>query len=279
MLQALRISILFFVFSSVAAIGLVRADDVSGIIYATGLKIEKLSATTNMAALYTAATTPHMAHVSIPEGYRKEQIAETYATKLGWSKDETERFAEIYMCTNDPIEGYLYPGVYAVPKGAKPEDVKLEMKRRFTEVISEARLATGKVAPFDLDTVITVASMIQREAAGKKDMKIISGIMWNRLFKDMSLDIDATLQYVKGNEDNWWPQVKSEDKYLDSPYNTYQNKGLPPGAIANPGLAAIAAAANPDKTSCIFYLHDKYGRIHCSQTYAGHKQNINWYLK
>ena len=95
----------------------------------------------------------------------------------------------------------------------------------------------------------------------------------------MSLDIDATLQYVKGTEENWWPQVESKDKFIDSPYNTYKNTGLPPHPIANPGLAAISAALNPLTTSCLYYLHDKYGRIHCSPSYAGHKTNIELYLR
>lgn len=95
----------------------------------------------------------------------------------------------------------------------------------------------------------------------------------------MRLDIDATLQYIKGNsEDGWWARVYADDKYLDSPYNTYRTKGLPPGPIANPGLPAIKAALNPTATPCIFYLHDTNREIHCSVTYEEHKENIKKYL-
>jgi UPF0755 protein len=129
------------------------------------------------------------------------------------------------------------------------------------------------------DTAIKIASIIQREAGGKSDMKLISGIIWNRLWKGMKLQMDATLQYAKGSEENgWWGQVDSEDKYIDSPYNTYAEEGLPPSAIANPGLAAIDAAYNPQKTSCLFYLHDKNRQIHCAKTYEEHKRNIKKYL-
>lgn len=131
----------------------------------------------------------------------------------------------------------------------------------------------------DLDGAIRLASIIQREAAGPQDMRLISGIIWNRMAKGMSLELDATLQYVKGNEDNWWPIVKSKDKYLDSPYNTYKYKGIPPGAISNPSIDAINAAFNPQKTDCIFYLHDSNRQIHCSKTYEGHLANINSYLR
>ena len=131
----------------------------------------------------------------------------------------------------------------------------------------------------DLDGAIRLASIIQREAAGPQDMRIISGIIWNRMAKGMSLELDATLQYVKGSEDNWWPIVKSKDKYLDSPYNTYKYKGIPPGAISNPSIDAINAAFNPQKTDCIFYLHDANRKIHCSKTYEGHLANIDAYLR
>jgi len=109
-------------------------------------------------------------------------------------------------------------------------------------------------------------------------MKLISGIIWNRIFSGMKLQMDATLQYAKGNKkDGWWRKVTSRDKRIKSSYNTYLYKGLPPGAIANPGLSAINAAFNPQKTNCIFYLHDRNRRIHCTRTYKEHKRNIKKY--
>ena len=90
--------------------------------------------------------------------------------------------------------------------------------------------------------------------------------------------MDATLQYVKGTENAWWPTVASKDKHIDSPYNTYKNKGLPPSPIANPGLAAITAALNPSTTDCLYYLHSN-DRIYCSKTYKEHKEKIEKYLK
>jgi uncharacterized YceG family protein len=130
------------------------------------------------------------------------------------------------------------------------------------------------------NTALKIASIIQREAAGKEDMRLISGIIWNRIFSGMKLQIDATLQYAKGSEeDGWWKQVASEDKKIESLYNTYRYKGLPPGAIANPGPDAIKAAFYPQKTDCLFYLHDKNRKIHCTKTYEEHKKNIEIYLK
>jgi UPF0755 protein len=94
----------------------------------------------------------------------------------------------------------------------------------------------------------------------------------------MKLQIDATVQYAKGNEeDGWWEQVNKGDTKIKSPYNTYLYTGLPPSAIDSPGLDALEAAYNPQKTNCLFYLHDKRGQIHCSKTYEEHKKNIEIY--
>lgn len=95
----------------------------------------------------------------------------------------------------------------------------------------------------------------------------------------MNLQIDATLQYAKGNQIiGWWPPVFPEDKYIDSPFNTYENSGLPPAPIASPSLASIVAAANPQSTSCIFYFHDSKSNIHCSRTYKEHVAKIKKWL-
>ena len=94
----------------------------------------------------------------------------------------------------------------------------------------------------------------------------------------MKLQIDATLQYVRGSERNgWWPIVRSRDKYIDSPYNTYLYKGLPPAPISNPSVAAVLAALNPKKTDCMFYFHDQAGGFHCTETYEEHVQMLKKY--
>lgn len=104
-------------------------------------------------------------------------------------------------------------------------------------------------------------------------MRLISGIIWNRLFINMNLQIDATLQYAKANTsaaNSWWPAPLPADRFRKSPYNTYLNKGLPPAPIASPSVASVLAALNPKNTSCMFYFHDSAGRFHCSDTYDQH---------
>ncbi|PIZ54462.1 aminodeoxychorismate lyase, partial [Candidatus Uhrbacteria bacterium CG_4_10_14_0_2_um_filter_41_21] len=101
-----------------------------------------------------------------------------------------------------------------------------------------------------------------------------------RLFINMRLQIDSSLQYVRGSNPNepWWPIPVPNDKYLDSPYNTYQNKGLPPGPIANPSIDAIIATLNPRETDCLFYFHDSDSNFHCTPTYKEHVALLKKYF-
>ena len=95
------------------------------------------------------------------------------------------------------------------------------------------------------------------------------------------MEIDATVQYARGKlEDKWWAPIKASDiREIDSPYNTYKNKGLPPTPISNPGIDAIDAVLNPTETDCFYYLHDPSRIIHCAKTLEEHEMNIEEYLK
>lgn len=231
-------------------------------------------------SLLAALASPEYKYVAVVEGLRKEEIAEIVGEKLDWTEEEKRQFSiPTEICILSGGEGYLFPGKYLVHKTYTVEEVKDLMEKKLDDVIDDV-VESDDEKVLNMNQVMTIASLIQREAAGKQDMKLISGIIWNRIFNDMPLQIDATLQYAKGSEENgWWPPVKSEDKYIDSPYNTYQIDGLPPGPIANPGVAAIEAALNPVDTKCLFYLHDKNRVIHCASTYEAHKNNVRYYLR
>ncbi|HLD24456.1 MAG TPA: endolytic transglycosylase MltG [Patescibacteria group bacterium] len=216
---------------------------------------------------------PQFVWVTVREGLRKEQIGELLGTKLGWTSEQEAQWNAL------GDEGQFFPDTYLLPVDEPVSTVAQRFHDRFNE----------KFAPF-IDqftakniiwtTGIKIASLIERESGGDSDKRLIAGIIWNRLEKDMKLEIDATLQYIKGNsETGWWSRVVSEDKFLNSPYNTYRNKGLPPGPISNPGLASIDAVLHPEETDCIFYLHSSDRQIHCSVTYAEHVENIRTYLQ
>ncbi|MEK7115573.1 MAG: endolytic transglycosylase MltG [Patescibacteria group bacterium] len=221
---------------------------------------------------------PSVTYVRIDPGMRKEEIAGIFENKLSLDEKEVGVFlATVLSSEKVKGDGYFYPGVYLLRKESDGEFLGKLMTNRFArEVIPRYATSTRKVV--SLDTAVKIASIIEREARGKDDMRLVSGVIWNRLFKEMSLDMDATLQYAKGNADTgWWPKVVPKDKFIDSPYNTYANEGLPPTPISNPRLSTIEAALNPKKTDYLFYIHDKYGIFRGARTYKEHKQNIARY--
>lgn len=225
-------------------------------------------------SFYVNLANPSMRIVKVQEGLRKEEVAQVMLDKLDWTEKDKQDFINSVN-----VEGHYFPKTYLIHKDEDPKAVEETMSDEFRQQVSKIKKPKSKQIISE-DTAVKIASIIQREASGKNDMALISGIIWNRIFNGMKLQIDATLQYAKGNEeDGWWEEVTSVDKKIKSSYNTYLYEGLPPGAIANPGLAAINAAYNPQKTSCLFYLHDDNRRIHCAKTYEEHKKNIDIYLK
>ena len=127
-----------------------------------------------------------------------------------------------------------------------------------------------------LDEIIIMASLIEKEARTTQVRRIISGILWNRIGIDMPLQVDAVFGYIL-NRPTFSPTF--DDLKIDSPFNTYRNKGLPPGPIGSPSLDAILAAADPEKNNYLFYLSDPNGVMHYSVTFEEHKANRAAFLK
>ena len=215
---------------------------------------------------------PYQKWVIIPEGLRKEEIAEIVQNKLAWSDDEKKEFLE------NAREGYLFPDTYLFNLDFSGKEVAQRMTNNFNEKVAPLFIK-AKENNIRNDTLIVLASLLQREAASEKEMPLIAGIIWNRWLKNMRLEIDATVQYALGREGNWWPKISSKDYRVNSPYNTYLHKGRPPTPICNPGLAAIEAVIYPKETEYFYYLHDSKGQIHLAKTYKEHLENINKYLK
>jgi cell division protein YceG involved in septum cleavage len=218
--------------------------------------------------------------VTVRAGYRQEEVAAVFAKQLGWNTAQKALFLK-QLRTVEPImaEGQIVPGTYAVRSLMTPADVQIMLHERFQkEIVARYSLDTEEKLP--LDDALTIASLLQKETQDPGEMRIISGIIWNRLWRGMNLQIDATLQYAKANKGTtktWWPTPVPADKYIKSAYNTYQNKGLPPGPIANPSMAAVLAALNPKNTDCIFYFHDARGNFHCTETYQEHVKLLKKY--
>ena len=207
--------------------------------------------------------------ITIPEGKRAEEIAEILEKEL-------ETYSPSWRATLISNEGYLFPDTYLVPKNADINNIISIMKNNFNAKIKSVNLSQNDSR---LKEVIIIASLIEREAITDNEKPIIASVIDNRLKAGMSLDIDATLQYIKGQDvtGEWWSIPTIEDKKIISEFNTYRNAGLPPFPISNPGIEAIKAALNPQDSDYYYYIHDAEGNVHFAKTLAEHNANIKKY--
>lgn len=216
------------------------------------------------------------AKVSIPEGTTLRQAATIVS---GAVKAIPER-AYIKVARDDPppfklqgykrgttLEGMLFPATYDVlPKKASAYAFVKTQLATFDTYFSRVDMKRAKAANLTVYDVVIIASMIDREALVPSERPVVAAVIWNRLRKDMLLQIDATIQYALGKTK---PVLTYDDLKIDSPYNTYKHLGLPPTPISNPGLAALDAAANPSIDKYLYYVarNDGTGRHYFSTTY------------
>lgn len=199
--------------------------------------------------------------VTIPEGYTVSDIAEVLSSKGLVDREEFLNtvkngnfdydFLNGLPQRSGKLEGYLFPDTYEFAKDASPEQIIKKMLDRFDDVFDEDMRNKAKNMKMTVDQVVTVASMIEKEAKVAEERPIISAVIYNRLKLGMRLQIDATVQYALGQ---WNEKVYTEDTKVDSPYNTYAYGGLPVGPISNPGKASLEAALNPEKVDYLYYV-------------------------
>lgn len=210
-----------------------------------------------------------LVRVTLPEGFTVREYSIIAAEVLP-KFDGTE-----FLNMSTDSEGKLFPDTYYVPADfTAPELRNLLMETR------EQKLAEiqGQISTHTLGEsgVITLASLLEREANTEESMRIISGILQERLKSGMRLQTDASIEYVLGRPLN---ELTAEDLERDTPYNTYKYSGLPPTPIGNPGLTAINAVLNPEKTGYLYYITDSEGNFHYAKTFDEHRENIAKYLK
>ncbi len=173
------------------------------------------------------------------------------------------------------FEGYLFPDTYFFLINDTPEKVVAKMNENLKNKTADLEDAIAK-SKRSFHQILTMASLIEKEAANPEDRRIISGVLWKRFDQKMPLQVDAAFVYALGKNTY---ELTTADLKIDSPYNTYIHRGLPPTPIDNPGLDAIQAAIFPEKTPYWYYLSDKSGNIYYSKTFAEHVQKKNQYLK
>ncbi|GAB6929423.1 endolytic transglycosylase MltG [Paenibacillus sp. JCM 10914] len=231
-----------------------------------------------------------MVRFTIPEGYTIRQMAEAIARESGIEQEEILALADqpdafdVTIVGEIPVEselrhrleGYLFPATYNLPKkdvsaSVIVETMLKETEKRLAEIPDwQAQLEDRGVTFHEL---MTIASLIEREVVAEQERALVAGVIYNRLEQDMRLEIDATVQYLL---DKPKERLLYKDLEVKSPYNTYRQKGLPPGPISSPSLDSIKAALNPEPSDYLFYVTKKDGtQEHLfAKTYQEHLKNI-----
>ena len=207
--------------------------------------------------------------ITITEGMTRFDIAQTLETGVPGFDSET------FLTESSTSEGYLFPETYFFLPGDTSKAIVARLTAQFAS--STAEIApTLNASTHSLSDIVIMASILEREAKTPEEMRVVAGILWNRIKNGMPLQVDAAFGYAR-KENGYTPTAA--DLTSDSPYNTYTHYGLPPTAISNPGLAALTAAADPAPTSYVYYLTGTDGQMHYAKTFEQHKANKAKYLK
>ncbi len=175
------------------------------------------------------------------------------------------------------LEGYLFPDTYRIFNDANSEEIVAKILDNFDRKLSDKMRQEIKKNNKSIFEIITMASLVEKEARTPADMKIVAGIFWDRVGNNIPLQSDATLSYILNDNK---PQHSLDETKINSPYNTYRNLGLPPGPICNPGLNAITAAVYPKYTDYNYFLSKPdTGETIFSRTLEEHNLNKAKYLK
>lgn len=232
----------------------------------------------------TLTKPPSELWVTIPEGLRREEIVERFIKGIEVKESEIPTFREQFLDESLGQEGYLFPDTYLFPRTATASTIVKRMRSTFELRVKELEDAISS-SSLSLDETIALASIIERETKTDDERAVVAGILLNRLEIGMGLQVDATVQYAvatancgAATECNWWPVLTRDDLSINSPFNSYRLRGLPPSPIASPGLSSLKAAVSPEETDYLYYLHDADGGIHYAETLAEHNENVRKYL-
>jgi UPF0755 protein len=238
--------------------------------------------------IHSGETSP--LRVVIPEGLRVEQVTDRLAQAGVVDRADfaaaLEAAAETTVATalaaqrpaGTSLEGYLFPSAYSFPLGTTAEDALRMMLLRFNDSLTPALWEQIRASGRTLHEILTIASIIEREVVEDAERTLVSAVIWNRLEAGMPLQMDSTVQYAVGNEQEWWKRdLTADDLVVESPYSTYVVSGLPPTPIASPGLASIEAAATPANVPYIFFVARGDGTHAFAVTYEEHQANVERY--
>ena len=218
---------------------------------------------------------------TIPEGFGVKEIASRLGKAgivdekkfLLLAKDFAPyKYMEKHKDTRYRAEGFLFPDTYIIDTDATTDDILDMMARDFDNRLTDDMRRRAKKMNLNIYELTTLASLVEKEARFEEDRPIIAQVFLKRLDLNMPLQSDATLQYLM---DAPKEDVSITDTKIESPYNTYQNLGLPPGPIASPGLASIEAVLYPAETDYLYFVADRDGHNHYSYTYDEHLATVD----
>ncbi len=218
--------------------------------------------------------------VTIPEGLTVEQTINLLALKTDIdvegldSLSHDAEFIHSLGINVNSLEGFLFPDTYIFYRSEDPGKVIKNMVFNLFSILKPAsRISDSRIVIHSMEfnpyEILTIASLVEKEAMVDREKPIIASVIYNRLKKRIRLQIDATVLYALGYHK---PRVYYKDLKIDSPYNTYKNKGLPPGPIANPGYQAIIAAMHPAKTDYLYYVATGKGDHIFTKTLSEHNR-------
>ena len=234
----------------------------------------------------TDASSVRLYTVTIPEGMNLRQMGRLLKRQLGLDSAKfvnstyNDSLISLLDVKAENLEGFLFPDTYQFslsPQGNNEQDIINIMAAEFRKKITPGMKEDMDKQNLSLLEVITMASIIEGETRFEPEKKIIAGVYYNRLKKRMRLEADPTVQYVL--PDGPKRQLKYSDLRYPSPYNTYLNRGLPPGPINSPGLSSIMAAIYPEKHHYLYFVAKGDGSHRFAETYDDHKKNIREYKK
>lgn len=206
--------------------------------------------------------------ITIPEGFRLKEIDNRLVGENIIKKGSLQ----------NSLEGYLFPDTYNFLTEKLPldtEDVVKKFLDNFDKKTNNLKMQ-AESKNIDFRDIVIMASILEKEVRTPQDMKTVSGLLWRRISIGMPLQVDATIAYVTGKKTG---EITYDDLKISSPYNTYLNKGLPPGPISNPGLVSLDAALNPIENDYLYYLSKPTGETVFSKTIEEHNRAKNLYLR
>jgi UPF0755 protein len=213
--------------------------------------------------------TPISIRLTFPEGSTNEEIAMI-------AKNNLEAFDEnVFLEIAEQFEGYLFPETYFVSPTLSEDALLKILREEFTQKTSEL-LST--LSDEEKDEIIIMASIVEEEGKFVEDRKIIAGVLWNRLEMNMPLQVDAAFLKIPELDGRNTYELTVDDLAYDSPFNTYTNIGLPPSPLSNPGIESIEATLRPTESQYLFYVSERDGTTHFTETYDEHLDNVAKYL-